>query len=133
MKKYLLPMVLVLSVLVHAADKKVEVKATVSIHAVNLSWNASVANCTAGLAYNVYRGNTAGGENYANPLNAAPQAGLTYTDNNVTALTQYFYTVKTYCGSSTVKESIASNEVNPTVPGDAQPTPPPNLTVSSVQ
>lgn len=131
MKIRLLLGLLLLSTLIYASDIKVKILAPAGTHSATLTWNASTAVCTAGMAYNAYRGTTAGGENYATPLNPAPGAALTYTDNTVIPLATYFYTVKAYCSSANVKESIPSNEAPTTIPGDVQPSPPPSLTVTS--
>ncbi len=45
--------------------------------------------------YNIYRGTTPGGENYASPINGStPVTGTTYNDINFPASTTYYYTVE---------------------------------------
>jgi uncharacterized membrane protein len=80
-------------------------------HDVILSWTASATSGVVG--YNVYRGTTSGGES-SMPLNSTPVNGTTYTDANVTAGATYYYVV-TAVSSSDV-QSVASNEVEATVP-----------------
>jgi len=55
-----------------------------------LTWTAST---TTGVTYNVYRATTAGAENFAVPLNAAPipTTQLWYYDTTVAIGTTYFY------------------------------------------
>jgi hypothetical protein len=82
-------------------------------HDVILSWTASATSGVVG--YNVYRGNTSGGENLSSPLNGStPINGITYTDATVTAGATYYYEVMAV-GSDGV-QSAASNEVSATVP-----------------
>ena len=76
-----------------------------SITQINLSWTAP-GGAVAG--YNVYRGTTPGGENYAAPLNGGTLVGGTsYSDTTAVAGTAYYYTVKAVNAAG---GSAASNE-----------------------
>jgi hypothetical protein len=94
-------------------------------HNVVLSWTPSTTNATyPGVAYNVYRGTSTGGES-GTPINASPvAAGCTsptscsYADWNVTAGTTYFYTLKAILNGLS---SVPSNEVSATVPSSSVP------------
>lgn len=80
-------------------------------HDVILSWAAS---STAGvIGYNVYRGTTSGGEG-STPINSAPTNGATYTDQDVTAGSTYYYLVAAIASNGTA--SADSNEAAATVP-----------------
>ncbi len=79
-------------------------------HDVVLSWTASPSGGVIG--YNIYRGTTSGGES-ATPLNSSPLSGTEFTDENVTAGTEYFYTVTAATSGS---QSAASSETSATVP-----------------
>jgi hypothetical protein len=81
-------------------------------HDVVLSWTPSPTSGVIG--YDVYRGTTSGGES-STPLNSTPINGTTYTDENVTAGTKYYYQV-TSVTSNGVTQSAASNETAATVP-----------------
>jgi hypothetical protein len=59
-------------------------------HNVVLTWGASP---TSGVAYNMFRGTSSGGEGTA-AINTSPISVLTYTDTNVAAGTTYYYTVE---------------------------------------
>lgn len=76
-----------------------------------LTW---VASTTAGVKYNVYRTTSAGGENYASPLNASPLTTLSFYDTSVAIGGQYFYTI-TAVGTGGVL-SLPSAEVQAQVP-----------------
>ena len=91
-----------------------------------LTWTDST---TTGATYNVYRATTAGGENYASPLNATPLiAGSTaYYDTTVATGTQYFYTVVAVGTGGGL--STPSNEVSAQVP--VPPNPPTNAKASN--
>jgi hypothetical protein len=78
-------------------------------HNVVLNWTASP---TGGVTYNIFRGTTAGGEG-TTPVNAAPVTTTTYTDSNVTAGVNYFYTVEAV---NSAGSSAPSNEASATVP-----------------
>jgi hypothetical protein len=70
--------------------------------------------------YNIYRGNSPGGENYASPINGiAPVNGLTYTDTDFSSAATYYYTVEAV---NTGGSSTPSNETSATV-GPAVATP----------
>ena len=76
-----------------------------SITQINLSWTAP-SGAVAG--YNVYRGTTPGGENYAAPVNGgALVGGTSYSDTTAVAGTAYYYTVKAVNAAG---GSAASNE-----------------------
>ena len=89
-------------------------------HGAVLTWIASpdgAANPT--LAYNIYRGTTAGGEG-STPINSTPVAAgcsntstCTYTDTPVTLGVTYYYTLKATMGGAV---SASSNEISFTVP-----------------
>jgi hypothetical protein len=81
-------------------------------HDVILSWTPSTTPGVAG--YNVFRGTAAAGES-ATPLNSTPIDGTTYTDENVTAGTTYYYVV-TAVAADDVTQSADSNEASATVP-----------------
>lgn len=104
-----------------AAQVKESLTAKVSAHSVILSCTASTSSGVTG--YFFYRGATTGGES-TTPLNATPTALCGYTDTSVNPLTQYFYNAKAFCPTCSPNTSVASNEVNVTVPGDPQPLPP---------
>lgn len=90
-------------------------------HSVTLSCTASTSSGVTG--YNFYRGSASGAES-TTPLNASPVSTCGYVDTNVLALTQYFYNAKAFCPTCSPNTSVASNEINITVPGDPQPAPP---------
>lgn len=131
MKKIILLLCLCLTVNSFAQTRVKVRKLALGGHSATLSWNAVTSTCSAGIAYNAYRGTAAGGENYTTPLNSTPGTALTYVDNTVNALSLYFYTIKAYCASSSTKESIPSNEVQANIPGDSQPSAPASVTVTS--
>jgi fibronectin type 3 domain-containing protein len=54
-----------------------------------ITWTAST---TPGVTYNVYRASSAGGENYATPLNSSPLAVLFFHDVTVAIGSTYYYT-----------------------------------------
>jgi hypothetical protein len=87
-------------------------------HYALLTWNAGTGgDSNPSIAFNVYRGTTAGGESI-NPLNATPlDVGCTtacaYTDNNVVAGQIYFYIVRATLNGVL---SSASNEASTTIP-----------------
>lgn len=130
MKKVLIAVVMLLCTLSYAQEtgtsERKNLKATATAHQVNLSWvaNPNPSTCAGTLGYNVYRGNTAGGET-AIPLNSNFLIlSTTYLDVGVASLQAYFYVVKTSCSTAFPILSVASNEVTSTVPGDPQPLPP---------
>ena len=90
-------------------------------HSATLTWGASTPGTCAGtptLAYNVFRGTTAGGEG-TTPLNATPLTVLTFSDTTVVMGTTYFYKVQGVetCGTF-VLTSAMSNEVSAVFPGN---------------
>lgn len=97
-------------------------RVTPSAHSVSLTCNPPTTGTTPS-GYNFYRGTTAGGES-STPLNSTPVTTCAYTDTTVLALTEYFYTAKSYCPTCSPNLSGPSNEVNVTIPGDPQPNPP---------
>ena len=97
-------------------------------HSVTLTFAASTSTGVTG--YNAYRGTTSGGES-ATALNSSPFTGTTYVDSGVAALTTYYYTVKAYCPTCSPTLSVASNEVQASVPGDVAPLPPTNVTATA--
>ena len=99
-----------------------QVVAKATAHSVTLTWTASTTTGVTG--YNIYRGTTAGGENYTTPLNSALVTGTTYVDTTVSPLTTYYYTAEAYCPTCTPNSSVPSNEVSAAVPGNPQPSPP---------
>jgi len=78
-------------------------------HSAVLGWGASQ---TGGVQYNVYRGTASGAEG-TTPINPSPVSALTYTDTNVTAGTEYYYTVEAVDSGG---NSTASNEASATIP-----------------
>ena len=78
-------------------------------HYVSLAWKASTSSV---IGYNIYRASASTGP-YAK-LNAQPQSGVTYTDQNVQAGNTYYYAV-TAVDSNSV-ESNYSNEASASVP-----------------
>jgi hypothetical protein len=81
-------------------------------HDVVLTWTASTSSGVIG--YNIYRGTKSGGES-STPLNSTPVSTTTFTDENVTAGTEYFYIV-TSVTSDGGTQSAASPETDATVP-----------------
>ena len=88
-------------------------------HCTNLAWTPSTDGVNPTLAYNIYRGTTAGGES-ATPLNASPiDAGCSstttcvYVDTTVSAGATYYYTAKATLNGGL---SAASNEVSAQIP-----------------
>jgi hypothetical protein len=78
-------------------------------HSVSLAWMASSAG---DVMYNVFRGVTSGGE-ATTPINSAPIAATTYTDTNVVAGQEYFYTVEAF---NSAGSSAPSNETIASIP-----------------
>jgi fibronectin type 3 domain-containing protein len=79
------------------------------MHSVVLNWGASL---TEGVTYNVFRGTSPGGEG-TTPINASPISELTYTDTNVTAGAEYYYTVEAVDSGGS---SAPSNEASAQIP-----------------
>lgn len=85
------------------AHKKLRARAkvTATTHFTLLTWTASVSasdgSCVAPcvIAYNVYRGTTAGGENLTAPINTAPVTATTFQDTTVALGSTYVYVVQT--------------------------------------
>src|ERR1035441_152928 len=73
-----------------------------------LTWTEA----TPGVTFKVYRGITAGGENYAMPIGTVGIGVLTYVDTTVAGGITYYYTVTAF---STI-ESAPSNEAIAVVP-----------------
>jgi hypothetical protein len=84
---------------------------TSGLHTVSLSWTAST---TAGVTYNVYRAITAGGYNYATPLNSTPISGTSFTDCSVALSQTYFYVIVAVNGSGNT--SVNSSASTVTIP-----------------
>lgn len=101
---------------------------TASAHHVDLSCTAPGGNVT---GFYFYRGTTVGGES-ATPLNATPTAACAYTDAQVTGLTTYYYTAKSYCPTCNPTTSGPSNEAQAVIPADPAPNPPTGLTVGTI-
>jgi fibronectin type 3 domain-containing protein len=78
-------------------------------HYVVLNWGASP---TGGVSYNVFRGTSSGAESTA-PLNPSLVSGTTYTDSNVVAGQDYFYTVEAVDSAGS---SVPSSEVSAEIP-----------------
>jgi len=78
-------------------------------HSVLLEWTPSP---TAGVAYNVFRGVSSGGEG-TTPLNASPVSATSYTDTNVASGQTYFYTVEAVDSGGS---SAPSNEAQAGIP-----------------
>jgi fibronectin type 3 domain-containing protein len=81
-------------------------------HDVILSWTASTTTGVTG--YNVYRGTTSGGES-STPLNSTPISATTFTDEGVTAGTEYYYQVTSVTSNGST-QSAASPETTAVVP-----------------
>ena len=76
----------------------------------DLSWTGSTSNGGATITgYNVYKGTSAGGENFSTPVNSSPVAGTTYTATGLTGGQTYFFEVKAV---NSAGESTASNEAS---------------------
>ncbi len=76
---------------------------------VQLSWQTPTSNGGAAITgYKVYRGTSAGGEDYSNPI-ATLGAGTSYTDTTTARRTTYYYTVKAVNSAGT---SQPSNEAS---------------------
>jgi hypothetical protein len=78
-------------------------------HYVSLSWSPSP---TQNVDYNVYRGNSSGGESDT-PINPSPLSATAYTDSSVASGTDYFYYVEAIDSGVT---SVRSNEAEAEVP-----------------
>jgi hypothetical protein len=78
-------------------------------HSVNLTWDASTSQV---IGYYIYRSTTSG--SYGSPLNATPQAALTFDDDTVVSGTTYFYVVTAVDSDS--QQSVHSNEVRAVIP-----------------
>lgn len=104
----------ILLIILWASYAMAQIKATVTPmlpgqHAVALTWvETGCSACT----FKVYRGATAGGENYATPIGTTAAGVLAYTDSAVVSGTTYYYTVTAYSTS----ESLPSNEANAVIP-----------------
>jgi len=98
-----------------------------TVHSVTLTWVAPSPVGGSGTigGYNVYR-SPSSTTSYAK-LNTATNAGLTYTDNSVTAGTSYNYCVTTV--DSLGEESACSTPVTANVPSD--PNAPSGLVVTA--
>ena len=102
-------------------------------HAVNLLWGQSPSS---NVGYNVYRGTSAGGEDFSTPLNGgtpiqSSNSNITHSDASVSPGATYFYKVKAVDLTSGL-ESTPSNEVTATLPNPQPPQPPGTLQVTSV-
>lgn len=98
-------------------------------HSVTLSWTQSTSTGITG--NNVYRSTTSG-SGYQQ-IFASTTPITTYTDNNVTALTTYYYVVTAVCSTCSPSESTNSNQAQAAVPGSPQPNAPTNLTAPTVK
>lgn len=70
-----------------------------------LTWAETTPKVT---NFKIYRGTTAGGENYAAPLAIVPGTQFTYTDTTVASGNTYYYTATAVLGV----ESAPSNEAS---------------------
>ena len=73
-----------------------------------LTWAETTPNVT---KFKIYRGTTAGGENYTAPLATVPGTQFTYTDTTVESGNTYYYTATAVLGV----ESAPSNEASAAV------------------
>jgi len=84
----------------HRRQVRAQARLGTTGHFTHLTWLASpsstngdcVAPCV--VAYNVYRGTVAGGENMATPINPTPLTVLAFDDANVTLGNTYVYVVR---------------------------------------
>lgn len=109
-------------------------------HSVSLSWTPSVsaAGCSStatpacSFGYNVYKG-TAAGQESVTPINAAVISGTTFVDGSIvlgaTPATYYYYVEAVETVGTVIAQSVPSNEVSATFPG--QPAAPTAATVTS--
>jgi hypothetical protein len=79
-------------------------------HSISLSWTKSTSTGVSG--YNVYRSTVSGGS--YTKINSSLDTGTTYTDNNVTSGSKYYYVVRSV--SSTGAESGNSAQTSATIP-----------------
>lgn len=79
-------------------------------HSVSLSWTKSTSTGVSG--YNVYRSSVSGGP--YTKINSTLDTGTTYTDNNVTSGTTYYYVVRSV--SSAGAESANSAQASALIP-----------------
>ena len=92
-----------------AAPTGLSAAASASSSELNLTWTAPSGTVS---GYNIYRGTSAGGEDYNNPINGASLVtATTYSDTGRTAGTTYYYTVKAINASGS---SVASTEASAT-------------------
>jgi hypothetical protein len=87
-------------------------------HSVVLTWTASVDMpnpIPAGDGYNVYKGTSPGAEG-ATPINAAPIAANTYTDNAVTVGTYDYYVTAVVNGAQSADSIQVSAVILPAAP-----------------
>lgn len=105
-----------------------QMNATATAHSVNLTWSASTTVCTSpctAITYSVFRGTTAGGENYSAPI-ASGLSVLSFSDTNVSLGATYYYTVEAVeAWTGAPLASAPSNEASATFP--QAPTPPSGL------
>lgn len=113
--------VLLLCVPFAAQNRAVTKKPPILAPSLTLTWMESTPSVT---SFNIYRGTTPGGENYATPLATVQGAVLLYKDTAVALGTSYCYTVTAVLSV----ESQPSNEVCMTVP---VPPNPPVLRITS--
>ena len=81
----------------------------------NLSWTESTQNVD---SFNIYRGLTPGGENYATPLASTPGTQFAYSDTSVACWNTYYYTATAVLSGA---ESAPSNEVSKVIPCPSPP------------
>jgi hypothetical protein len=83
---------------------------------VTLGWNAMTSSQNSSVSsYNIYRGTSAGGENFSSPL-ATGITSLTYTDSTVSASSTYYYVVRPVVSNIEYPTPDADTEIKIMVP-----------------